>query len=121
MWNKIEIRPLEICHLKMVYEMGIGLFDLFDWTPEMLAKAYSKNENLQLGAFVKKKLVGYLIALQLEKDGPVKILGTGLIEKFCNRKDSETIKLEMIARLSELANSTDIITASPTHNQHFQI
>ena len=113
---KIEIRPLEICHLKTVYEMGRETIELqslasFDWTPEMLAKAYAQNENLQLGAFIKKKLIGYLIALQ--KDGAIKILGIGVVEKFSNAE----IELQLIRKLIELTQGTSIVVAIPNQNE----
>ena len=110
---KIDLRSLEISHLQTVYEMGKEIIEpqslaSFDWTPEMLAKAYTKNENLQLGAFAKKKLVGYLIALQLEENGPVKILGIGVAKDFRNKevkrnhKENEEIEFSLLARLVEL-------------------
>ena len=123
---KIEIRPLETSHLKTVYEMGRETIEprslaSFDWTPEMLAKAYAKNENLQLGAFIKKKPVGYLIALQLEQDGPVKILGIGIAEDFRNKnhnKDNEEIELKMLAQLIQSTKGVnDIVVAIPNENE----
>jgi hypothetical protein len=126
----IEIRPLEICHLKMVHEMGRETIEAqslasFDWTPEMLAKAYAMNESLQLGAFIKKKLIGYLIALQLEKDGPVKILGMGIVKDFRNKERNknneliEEIELKLLTHLMQLIKETSsIVIAIPNQNEY---
>jgi len=125
---KIEIRPLEIAHLKQVYEMGIEEKETieaiepqsltsFDWTPEMLAKAYANNENLQLGAFIKKKLIGYLIALQLEKDAPIKILGMGVIKKFCN-SEFEEVEHRLLVQFIELAKGKNVVAVIPDQNEY---
>ena len=131
MRSNIEIRSLEISHLRTVFEMGRESIEpqslaSFDWSPELLAKAYSKNEFLQLGAFIKKKLIGYLIALQLEKDGAVKILGLGINKDFrdkvSSKKNSELIgevELQLLTRLVELLDGVNnVVVAVPANDEY---